>query len=306
MLTVGWLTTEASRAGEWADRDQNFQFDESNSFPAHVGFIFAIEANMSLGPTDPKEIIEFLIGSTPEPYPYAKVVALLTFCAWMRWPNDAELVRSAQIAAAATVVVHERENKRSVETPLTVDILCDALINLSLAGTYYDAMEPVTEPVTDIVGFFMHCPEHLKPSLLKARFFIDSGGFVPEDVEEDDEKQYKRSPATMKVVWKEQAVASPFLWAGLHFEDNFDLLDLVPDEVESISIAQNFLGEPERFRTFLGVALYCQNKLLRLLDPAAARFEFLEFPDSIEPITPEIGTFDEAQLAVLGKYQAPI
>lgn len=260
---------------------------------------------MSLGPTDPKKIIEFLIGSTPEPYPYAKVVALLTFCAWMRWPNDAELVKDAQITAAATVVVHERRNERKTELPLTIETLSQALIWRPIYGTYYEAMEPATEPVTDIVGFFMHCPEHLKPSLLKARYFIDSGGFVPEGIKKSEEKEYKRSDTTLKVVWKEQAISGPFLWAAYGFEENFDLLDLVPDEVESVEAAKKFLAKPERLRTFLELALFCQTKLLRLLDPAATKFDFVEFPKAIELLDWALPAFDEAQLKIVGKYQAP-
>jgi hypothetical protein len=264
---------------------------------------------MSLGPTDPEQIIKFLIGSAPEPYPYAKVVALLTFCAWMRWPNDVELIESAQVTAAACVVVYEKANGNNVTIPLTIESLCEAIINDPLASNFEDAMLSATDPITNIVSFFMFCPEERKPSLLKARYFINAGGFVDDDIPKDEVKQYKKSEATLKVVWKQQAVAGPFLWAGHFFEEdpeNLELLNIVPDEIESVAIARNFLADSVKIRRFLGIALFCQNKLSRLLDPSAAKVRFVKFPKSVQPIEPGIGTFDEKQLEILSKYRAPI
>lgn len=257
---------------------------------------------MNLGPTDPKQILEFLVGNKTEPYPYARVIALLTFRVWMTWPNDQDMVRNAQIMAAASVVVYERQKKRRIKLPLTIEMLCQELTHRPINGTYYEAMEPSIEPISDLVGFFMHCPEQLKPSLLKARYFIDAGGFVPDGISEKEQKEYKKSETTLKAVWREHAQSGPFVWAAYGFEDSFDLLDLVPDEIESIETSKRFLASPRRLRTFLELALYCQTKLQRVLDPAAARFEFVKFPKSIELLDWDISTFDDVQLAIMNEY----
>jgi len=260
---------------------------------------------MSFGPTKPKEILKFLLGNEREPYPFARAVSLLTFCTWMRWPNDPEVVQDAHIHALASSVILQRDRGKSIKTPLSLEILCDALIHPRITGLYH-MEEPALEPITDIVSFFMFCPGALKPSLLKARHFINANGFVPEDLTDDAEKKkYRKGKTVSKAVWREQAISGPFLWAGQFFEEDYDLLELTPDEPESVFAAAQFLDERTRFERFLGVALFCQNKLARLLDPSAAEIRFLEFPKEIKPIDPEIGTFDESQLKIMKGYRAP-
>jgi hypothetical protein len=253
---------------------------------------------------DPEHLILTIIA--PDQNHFSRLVALMTFCAWMRWPADQDLIYSAQVAAMASIVVSEKVKGDLFETPLTVEILADALINTSLAGPFVEAFEEMEDSITEMVGFFMHCPEELRPSLLKARDFIDRGGFVPEGIEKNEQKQYKRSRSTLKVVWTDQAAAGPFLWAAYYSDENLELLDLLPDDPETIPAATAFLNNKKRILDFFGVARFCQEKLLRLLDPnAAGRIRFLSFPDSIAAVKPDIETFDDAQLVILKSYQAP-
>jgi hypothetical protein len=253
---------------------------------------------------DPEHLVLTIIA--PDQDRLSRVVALMTFCAWMRWPTEQDLIYSAQVATMASIVVGEKARGDIFEPPLTVEILADALINYSLAGPFVLAFEEMEDSITEMIGFFMHCPEELRPSLLKARDFIDKGGFVPEGIEKNEQKQYKRSLSTLKVVWATQAAAGPFLWAAHHSDENLNLLDLLPDDPETIPAATAFLKNKKRILDFFGVARFCQEKLLRLLDPnAAERIRFLSFPDSIAAVRPNIVTFDDAQLEILKSYRAP-
>ena len=47
-------------------------------------------------------------------------------------------------------------------------------------GSYMEAFPEYTH-VSDLVAFFMHCPEDLRPSLNKAYFFIEEGGHLPDE-----------------------------------------------------------------------------------------------------------------------------
>ncbi len=257
------------------------------------------------GPNKPDEFLEFLL-KPDEPYPFAKAVALLTFRAWMCWPDDDEMISAAQIAAAASVAVYQKRNGLTVTPPLSIDILSEALVENSLPGVYADAFEDAHESISDIVGFFMHCPDELKPSLLKARYFIDQGGFAPSEIDKSELKQYKQSPTTMKAAWNAQAPAGPFVWA-VHFnEEVVDILSLSPDSVEDVEMAQTIATDIPRMKRLFGIARFCQERLLNLLDAgSASRFKFVKFPDSIRPIAPDLELFDEAQRKIMESYHAP-
>jgi hypothetical protein len=264
---------------------------------------------MSLGPTDPEDIIDFLLQDTPEPFPFARLVALLTLCAWMRWPDDDDdVVFDAQTTAAAAIFLHERERGNTPSMPLAIDRLCDSIIDRRVAGQYHEAFEEETVmAITDLVGFFMHCPEERKPSLGKAYHFIESGGFLPTDCDEQDRKQMKRARSSLKVAWKTQARSGPLLWATQLFEEDPELAWYAPDDVEYFEHAITFQQSRERLLNFFGVALFCQQKLSRLLEQqsAATKINFLNFPKVVKPVAPDIHTFDEDQLKLLDKYAAP-
>jgi hypothetical protein len=262
--------------------------------------------SMSLGPTDPEEIIDFLLQETPEPYPFARLIALLTLCAWMRWPDDQDVVLDAQTTAAATVFLHEREKGNAPSIPLTLGRLCDSVVDRKVTGQYWEAFEEQLG-VTDIVSFFMHCPEERKPSLGKAYYFIEKGGFLPDDLNDEETKEFSRGArSSLKAAWKEQARSGPLLYAAETFDEDLDLYWCSPDDDTYLEDATSLTYHKIRLMTFFGVALFCQQKLVRLLDKAAAaQIRFPKFPESVTPVDPGWGTFDEDQLRILDKYAAP-
>ena len=46
---------------------------------------------------DARELIDCIISRSESQLD--RIVALMTFCAWMRWPNDKDLIYAAQVAA---------------------------------------------------------------------------------------------------------------------------------------------------------------------------------------------------------------
>jgi len=260
---------------------------------------------MSLGPTDPEEIIHFLLQDTQEPFPFARLIALLTLCAWMRWPDDQDVIRDAQTTAAATVFLHERKKGNTPSIPLTFERLCDSIVDRRVTGQYWEAFEEQIG-ITEIVTFFMHCPEERRPSLGKAYHLISEGGLVSSDFTEEERKEMTRARSSLKAAWKEQAKSGPLLWATQVFEDDPDLPYYAPDDVDCLEDAIAFVQSKDRLLAFFGVALFCQQKLARLLDQSsAAKIDILRFPDVVTPVDPNLGTFDEDQLKILDKYAAP-
>lgn len=260
---------------------------------------------MSLGPTDPEEIIQFLLSTDSEPFPFARLIALLTFCTWMRWPDDDDVVLDAQTTAAAMVHLREVKRGNSPSIPLVLDRLCETIVDRRVTGQYWEAFEEQFG-VTDIVNFFMHCPEEIQPSLGKAYHFIQEGGFLPTDADEGEEKQLTRARSTLKAAWKEQARSGPLLYAAAIFDEDSDLQWYAPDDDTYLDEAIEFVQDQKRLLTFFGVALFCQRKLVRLLDKAVAeKLRFPRFPDVVTPVDPELGIFDEGQLKILAEYVAP-
>ena len=260
----------------------------------------------ALGPTDPEEIIAFLLEERAEPYPFAKLIALLTLCTWMRWPDDQELIKDAQITAAASIYIHEIDKGNSPAIPLTVERLARAVTFRQLIGSYEEAFYE-RGLIGDLIFFFMMCPEDLKPSLGKAYYFIDNGGFISEDMTDDEAAGQRRARSSLKIAWKEQASSGALLFTASSFgEDNDWIHEYAPDAPEYFDDAQRFVQDRGRLLQFFGEALYCQKKLERLLDAdAAAKIQFLTFPKAVKSIDPEFGNFHETQLEIIRRYRAP-
>jgi hypothetical protein len=259
-----------------------------------------------LGPTEPEQIIAFLLTDHTEPYPFAKLVAFLTLCTWMRWPDDQELIEDAQITAAASIYIHEKEKGNAPAIPLTVERLAHTVAFRQLVGSYQDAFYE-RGLIGDLIFFFMMCPEDLRPSLGKAYHFIDSGGFIPEDATEEEIASLRRARSSLKIAWKEQAVAGPLLFTSNAFGDDDDAIDdFAPDAPEYFDEAQQLVLNRDRMLQFFGEALHCQEKLQRLLDPdAAAKLLFPKFPSVVTPVDPGFGAFHETQVEIIKKYRAP-
>ena len=93
----------------------------------------------ALGPTNPDKIIAFLLTDQKEPYPFAKLVALLTLCTWMRWPDDQELIEDAQITAAAPIYLHAKGKGEAPAIPLDIDRLARSVAMRQISGLYFEA-----------------------------------------------------------------------------------------------------------------------------------------------------------------------
>jgi hypothetical protein len=230
----------------------------------------------------------------------------------MRWPadEDKDVVQSAQVTAAANVVVNERRNGRNTTLPLNVDQLCKALIADPVASSFEAIFQDEDPSIVEIVIFFMQCRDEVKPSLLRARHFIESGGFLPDEVMDKKEaNSLKRSATTLKEIWRTQSASSAFVWAA-HFysdvENDVHILDLSPDGEESVKIAQAILEEMTELKRFFGVARYCQDKLHKLLGPAAVgSFRLLKLPKEVVPIEHELDPFDAKQMEIIRAYAVP-
>ncbi|MBR1231712.1 hypothetical protein [Bradyrhizobium sp. AUGA SZCCT0182] len=260
---------------------------------------------MLLGPTDPEEIIRFLLEDTPEPYLFARAIGLLTLCAWMRWPDDQDAVLDAQTTAAATAFLHERTKGNMPTIPLTLDRLCDSIVNRRAAGQYWEAFNEQMG-ITDIVSFFMHCPEEQRPSLGKAYYFIDEGGLVSAASDEEERTPLKRDRSSLKDAWKKHARSGPLLWATLVFEKDSEAFWYAPDDIHCLKKANALVQSKQRLLNLFGIALFSQERLIQLLQTTgAAPSKFPLFPTIVKPIEPDIGTFDKEQLRILDSYSAP-
>ena len=260
---------------------------------------------MSLGPTDPEEIIHYLLQDAEESFPFSRLIAFLTLCAWMRWPDDEDILLDAQTAAAAMVLLHERKRGETPAIPLSLERACESIVCRQIYGQYSDAFEDQMT-ITDIVAFFMHCPEERRPSLGKAYHFIDNGGLVSSEFDDKERKRMKRARSSLKAAWKAQAKSGPLLWATLVFDDDSDVYWFAPDEIDCFEAANALVQSRTRLLTLFGIALFCQQKLTRLLRATGAtKIKFLTFPRLIKPVAPDIGLFDEEQLRILDSYAAP-
>jgi hypothetical protein len=110
----------------------------------------------------------------------------------------------------------------------------------------------------------------------------------------------------LKIAWKEQAKAGPLLFAACLFEAGHNISDYAPDDSEFFEEATELVRNKARLLEFFGQALWCQQKLLRLLGPKGAKeIQFPQFPNFVKPIDPQLSVFDTAQLQILSKYRAP-
>ncbi len=254
---------------------------------------------------NPEQLLEILSEPTKDPTTPERLEALLTFSAWMHWPKDQEILRHARIVAAANVFVSNGPQNLSGPSQAA---MAAALVNFPLTARYDVAYESFDMgEIADLVAFFMHCPLEEKPSFLKACFFIDEGGLVADDVPINEYKFNKRSPATSKIAWRAQLPAGPCILADAYIdEETQNIYNFAPDGYETVATAKAYLKNAELVAHYLGVARFCQERLVSRLDPVSLeRVSFPTFPSRIKPVDPGLGTFDEKQLAILRRYRAP-
>jgi hypothetical protein len=222
----------------------------------------------------------------------------------MRWPDEEDVILDAQTTAAAMVLLREQKRGKNLSIPLKLERVCESIIDRRIYGQYWEAFEEQT--VTDIVTFFMHCPEQQQPSLGKAYYFISRGGLVSSDFDEKERKEMIRARSSLKAAWKSQARSGPLLWATLVLDEDTEVFWYAPDDIDCFEAANVLVQSRKRLLNLFGIALFSQQKLTRLLAATGARqVKFLTFPKIVKPVAPHIGTFDEEQLKILDGYAAP-
>ncbi|UGY17993.1 hypothetical protein HAP48_0011480 [Bradyrhizobium septentrionale] len=251
---------------------------------------------------DVGDLIAVLIGVRRERYAYEKHIALMTFATWLQYPNDQEVLQHAQIVAAAACFLdtHGEPNRLATVENLAIALLASPLNRPLLDVT--DSSTTLTSAVTEIVSFFLCCPATAKPSLNKALFFIEGGGFDHLDLK--DNEPDARSLSTLKMAWKERACTGPFHWA-LAIAGLSDLYEMLPDNWGAFRRAERILKKPEKLAEYFGISKFVQERLLSIVDASSRNRFNVKFPKRIRTIECEFTEFDESQLTILRRYRAP-
>lgn len=276
----------------------------------HVPIMTA--ARRPTGTFDPSDAIAVITGYRKRRFPLEREFAFSAFVTWMLFPTRPEFIWTGQVVYAANYFLNSRPARRNSlfrDNPyLSKEILAKTLLSVPLADTYrmeFESASNEIDNIFEIVNFFMICPSDRKPSLLKAMYFIDAGGFIPKEVEKQDRKYHKRSATTLKNSWVNYAVTGAFVWAAISFD--FDhLLQLSPEQVSTIGKIRKFLADEDAVLDFFGAAKFCQERLISRLDARSkSRFRFVNFPSNIVARDVEIPEFDAAEMAILEAYRAP-
>jgi hypothetical protein len=228
-------------------------------------------------------LMEVICGIREEQYPFQRYVALLTFSTWLGWPFASNVVKLGETVAAARVVLaidhSEIKVPKAEREGVIGKISREAFTSLKVANAL---AEPCLEVrfrrasqefnfslwnVAAIAAFFMKCSLEMHPSLNKAQFFIDEGGFGGSIRigKGETAKPYKVSPATLRKSWGALAVSSPFALSAVN-QSVEPIFDLPPDGEDSIRKASKLLKNVQKLRDYFGYARYIQDTLLSRLD----------------------------------------
>jgi hypothetical protein len=262
---------------------------------------------------DPADAIAVLTRSRREQYPLEKELALIGFSAWMLFPNDPGLASTAQVVGAANYYTHLGSKTRvqiAQQNPLfSPSAFAKTLLAYPGIGPLKEnwnfAKDYELDDIIDIIQFFLICPAAEKPSLLKALYFIDRGGFVSDVSGQSEKDRRGRSPSTLKSNWVRQAERGPFLWAAAGSEYEL-LFDIPPEERSSIRKIERFLSRPNATHEYFGIARFCQERLYDRLDrKSKSRFRFIKFPKTVASLELELPTLNPSQISLLRQYRAP-
>jgi hypothetical protein len=260
-----------------------------------------------------EELIGTICGNRAEKFPFEKIVALITFSVWLRWPDKPEVVRQGRLVAIAHVILALHEGalptgKKRQTVQKIIDEAFDpldtaeALVQRELECGFWEQFEdqlPEYGDVESIAKFIISCPKEYSPSLNKALFFISEGGFA----ENDD---YKPSIATLKKSWVMYAPQAAFFLAEELCLEAGQITMLPPDDGNSIDIARDFLKEQAKVRSFFGKVRYLQSLLHSRLDKISQnRFSFVTFPDNIKSVTTDLPILADWQVEIVRNYKAP-
>ena len=257
------------------------------------------------------DLIETICGFRKETYPYERQIALLTFAAWTLFPNRLEVMNQARVVAAASVIQSIRRTrfpkaqKNKIEQmidqigrhSMEFESVAEILLNPPLIGDFKGEGEATwgNLDASSIVAFLLRSPVELRPSINKAIFFIDAGGFG---------KDAKASQATLKKNWTQYAISSPFTLAGEYLESPIPFL--MPDDPNAISMATRIVKNIKTVRKYFGCTKYFQEILLTRLDPSSLkRFSFVKFPTKLKPHRVKIEPLELDQIELVKKYKAP-
>jgi hypothetical protein len=265
---------------------------------------------------DIADLMEVICDCRKEAFPFEKYVSIMTFSTWLHWPNSQDVVSQARLVAAGSIIRAIRSN--TLKTPdddsekvimtiantlLRPEAVADALVKRAMIGSYQENIDFQFSALSDvdgIVSFFLRCPVADKPSLNKALFFIEEGGYVDEESPSD-----KAVSATLKTSWKNFAVVAPFSFAAGFWELD-ELLELAPDNDSSIFEAGKLLIKINSLRRYFGTVRYVQDILLERLDPKTLIWlKFVKFPDCIKSRRTPFRPLFPDQMAILKRYHAP-
>jgi len=261
---------------------------------------------------DPSDAIAVITGYRRQHFPMERELAFLGFVAWMLFPTKATTTRTAQTIGAANYFLRlpkaRRANLVRANPHFSQDNFAETLLKFPLGDTFnmeFGSAFNELANISELIDFFMICPIEQRPSLLKALHFVEQGGFVPDDVKEDDRDAYTRSRSTLKVSWVNYAVSGPFIWAAMYSKYEF-ITHLAPDLKSTINKVDKFLAKNDEVMEFFGLARFCQVRLIARLDERSrSRFHFLKFPPNVTPVDVELAELDPVQVAILKRYRPP-
>ncbi|WP_128935511.1 hypothetical protein [Bradyrhizobium zhanjiangense] len=255
---------------------------------------------------NPKDAIAVLTGGRREHFGKERETALVGFIAWMCYPNNPKVIAAAQAIGAANYLLNSKGDTRLPRSNphFSQATFASTLIDYPLDASFkeLDLEFDDLQNITEIVNFFMSCPDEQKPSLLKAIYFIDEGGFVPSDVRPEERRKYKRSAATLKNSWRKLAVAAPFIWAA-SLDDFKIIFDLSPASPTMVKASSKLLSHRSALLDFFGNAKFCQEQLLSRFSPRT--FQFITFPSSVQSQPVQSEALDKAGIELIRTYRAP-
>jgi hypothetical protein len=261
---------------------------------------------------DPTDAVAVISGHRKQRFALERELALLGFITWLHFPSKPDLISTGQVVGAANFFLHlnRAERTRLVrENPhFSQEIFARALVSSPLGDTFrleFESLYNEMVNISEIIDFFMICPAERRPSLLKALHFIAEGGFVANDVPDNEKGEYTRSAATLKKSWVSHVVAGPFIWSAesLGYEK---LVRSSPDASKTLKEARNFLHTRDNVFDFFGAAKFCQDRLISRLDERSRlRFKFIKFPPNIASVEMELPEFDRSQIAIIENYRPP-
>jgi hypothetical protein len=271
---------------------------------------------------DLADLMEVICQYRRERFSFERHVAAMTFCAWLHYPLRPAVAEYGRLLAGANVIralkhgflkLSPITRRKQIASIFGAVITPDAISRLLLqspVGGFENWTEFNSQEVSDASGisnFLVQCPSELKPSLNKAFFFIDEGGY-PGTV----------SVSTTKKVWAKFAPAASFASAAYFFRlerleqghsifsSNIDLFHLPPDGVKSVEDAATLLDRTDDLRDYFSVCRFIQERLLAIIGKkAGSQIALVTFPNSIKPKPIPIHPLEPRQIEIVRRYRAP-